>query len=236
MTDQQQKPSLEKSVMDAIHSGRVHMRPRWKFILSGMLAALGIVIIICTLLFITSFTIFSLRQTGVLFIPAFGTRGLFTFFAALPVILIILLVLFVILLEILVQRYRVAYRMPLLVSVLAILVIVVLGGIALEGTRVHEMILRQSRLPGGGVPAPIAVMYRTGAEHVPDVYHGTIISTIPGGFVLLDDNGAGTTTVLIDASTKLPPGATFTQGEEVVVFGDVASGTVHALGVAQISD
>ena len=27
MTDKEQKPSLEKSVMDAIHSGRVHMRP-----------------------------------------------------------------------------------------------------------------------------------------------------------------------------------------------------------------
>ena len=132
MTDTDNKPSLEKNIMDAIHSGRVQMRPRWKFLLSGSLAALGIVILVLTLLFIASFTIFMLRQDGALFVPVFGMRGVFAFFAALPLVLIVLLILFLVILEILVRRYRVGYRMPLLISVLAILVIVVLGGYALE--------------------------------------------------------------------------------------------------------
>lgn len=221
--------------MDAIHSGRVQMRPRWKFILSGTLAALGIIILVGTLLFIASFTIFTLRETGLLFVPSFGMRGLFEFFGALPFILIILLFLFLIILEILVQRYRVGYRTPLLVSVLAILVIVVLGGYAVERTRVHEMLLRQARLPGGGLPPPIALIYRDGAQHVPGVYRGTIISTTPSGFLLADEDGAGTTTVLLSASTEVPPGITFKPGEEVVVFGDVSSGTVRAVGVTQVS-
>jgi len=222
--------------MDAIHSGRVRMRPRWKFILSGVLAALGVIILVCTLLFITSFAIFTLRETGVLFTPIFGMRGLFTFFAALPLILIILLVLFVIILEVLVRRYRVGYRTPLLVSVVAILIVVVLGGYGVEQTRVHDMILHQARLPGGGVPPPIAIMYRAGVQHVPGVFHGTIVSIIPGGFLLVDQDVDATTTVYIDPSTMIPPGAKFQPGEEVVVFGDEASGTVHAEGVVQISD
>ncbi|HEV3244831.1 MAG TPA: hypothetical protein VG102_00550 [Candidatus Paceibacterota bacterium] len=236
MIDQNTKPSLEKDVMDAIRSGRVHMRPRWKFILSGLLAALGVIILVLTLLFIASFGIFTLRRSGALFAPTFGMQGLFAFFAALPLILIILLLLFIIVLEILVRRYRVGYRTPLLVSVLAILGVVVLGGYFVERTRIHEDLLRQAMLPGGGLPPPIEMIYRSGSSHAPDIYRGTIVGLIPGGFMLADDNGAGTTTVLFAPSGRLPAVESFTVGEEVVVFGQEASGTVHAFGVREISD
>ena len=166
MTEQDKKPSLEKNVMDAIHSGRVHMRPRWKFVLSGVLAGLGIIILVLTLLFIASFAIFMLRQSGALFVPVFGMRGLFAFFAALPLVLILLLLLFLVILEVLVRRYRVGYRMPLLVSVLAILVIVVLGGYAVERTRIHTVMLRDARTPGG-LPSPLTIIYRAGARARP---------------------------------------------------------------------
>ena len=59
---------------------------------------------------------------------------------------------------------------------------------------------------------------------------------IPGGFLLADENGAGTTTILLDPSTELPLGAGFGVGDEVVVFGQTASGTVHALGVRRDQD
>ena len=220
--------------MDAIHSGRVRMRPRWKFVLSGALAGLGAIILLFTLLFIASFAIFTLRQSGALFVPVFGMRGLFAFFAALPLILIVLLVLFVVVLEVLVRRYRVGYRTPLLVSVVAILLIVVLGGYAIERTRIHEELSQQARGPGG-LPAPFQMMYGPGAQRVPDIYHGTIVAMIPGGFLLADENGAGTTTILIDPSTRLPLGDGFGTGDQVVVFGEESSGTVHAIGVREIS-
>jgi hypothetical protein len=200
-----------------------------------MLAALGIVILLFTLLFIVSFAIFTLRQTGMLFMPYFGAPGWFRFFAALPVVLVVLLLIFVLTLEILVRRYRVGYRTPLLVSVLAIFVIVGLGGYVVERTRVHEEILRQARLPGG-LPPPLAGMYRAGAQHVADVYHGTILSMEPGGFEISDENGAGTTTVLLSPATQMPFGDLLQPGDKVVVFGDGDSTTVHALGIVRIDD
>jgi hypothetical protein len=235
MNNNDQKPSVERNVMDAIRSGKVHMRPRWKFVLSGALAALGGIILLLTLLYITSFAFFELRQSGALFVPVFGMRGVFAFFAALPVLLIILVLLFIVILEVLVRRYRVGYRTPLLVSVVAVLLVVGIGGWVLERTRIHDELSRQDRAPGG-LPAPLSMIYRPDADHVPDIYHGTIISMIPGGFLLADDNGAGTTTVLIDPSTRLPLGADFDPGQEVVVFGDGASGTVRAIGIRQISE
>ncbi|MDR3570778.1 MAG: hypothetical protein P4L81_01080 [Candidatus Pacebacteria bacterium] len=235
MIEQDPKKALTRGVMDAIHSGRVQMRPRWKFVLSGVLAALGVAILLFTLLFIVSFAIFTLRQTGALFVPEFGMRGVFVFFAALPFILLALLLVFVIVLEVLVRRYRVGYRTPLLVSVLAILIIIGLGGLGIERTRVHEMILREAMMPGE-LPPPIAIMYRTGAQHIPDVYRGTIVAMMPGGFVLLDENGAGTTSVLLSPLTQLPPGTILQPSEQVVVFGDGDSTTIRAMGIVQITD
>lgn len=230
-----QHPSLEKNVMEKIRSGRVHMRPRWKFVLSGALAALGGIILLLTLLYIASFAFFELRQSGALFVPVFGMRGVFAFFAALPVVLIVLLLLFLVILEVLVRRYRVGYRTPLLVSVLAVLAIVLAGGWALDQTRIHDDLMRQASLPGG-LPAPLSMLYRPDSDHVQGIYHGTIVSMIPGGFLLSDDNGAGTTTILIDPSTRLPLGDQFTVGDQVVVFGDAASGTVHAFGIREVGN
>ncbi|HUO50432.1 MAG TPA: hypothetical protein VMU25_02620 [Candidatus Paceibacterota bacterium] len=235
MDNTHKKTSLEKSVMGAIREGRVRMRPRWKFVLSGILAGLGGVIILFTLLYIASFAIFTLRQSGALFVPIFGMRGLFAFFAALPIALIVLLVLFTVTLEILVRRYRVGYRTPLLVSVFAILLIVLLGGYAIERTKIHHQILLVAR--GPGLPSPIAIIYKVGGQPVPGIYHGTVASFFPGGFMLVDENGVGTTTVVVDPHTRLPLGGDFSVGENVVVFGDqIGTSTVHAFGVRDADD
>ena len=229
-----QHKTIEQDVMEKIRAGRVKMRPRWKFLLSSVLLGLGGVILLLTLLYITSFAIFTLRQSGVLFVPIFGMRGVFAFFAAIPLLLMLLILAFVIVLEILVRRYSFGYRRPLLVSVLAILIIVFLGGYALERTRIQYELFRQAHGPGG-LPAPIGGMYRT-PMHVQGVYRGTIVQFIPGGFTLIDENGAGTTTVLIDSNTRLPLGDGFSAGEEVVVFGDGASGTVRAFGIRPVQE
>ncbi len=227
-------PTLKKDIMRAIREGKVHMRPRWRYILSGTLAALGGAILFLTLLYIVSFGIFMLRQSGAFFVPIFGWRGLFAFFAALPVVLIVLLAAFVVILEILVQRYRVGYRTPLLVSAGAILGIVLLGGYALERTHIHEVVLEQAR--GEGALPALRMIYPTNGHHMENIYRGTIISMTSSGFEMLDDTGIGTTSVRIDRSTRLPLGADFGPGEKVVVFGDEASGTVHAYGVREIDD
>jgi hypothetical protein len=233
--EQPKTPSLERDVMDAIRTGRVKMRPRWRHVLSSVLAAIGAIILLLTLLYIMSFAIFMLRQSGALFVPVFGMRGLFSFFAAIPIVLIILLIVFMIILEVLVRRYAFTYRRPLLVSVLAILAIVFLGGYALERTHIHNALFLEARRPGG-LPPLIGQMYRAGGQHIPGIYRGVIVSLIPNGFVIVDENGAGTTTVFIDPSTRLPLGADFTLGDEVVVFGDGASGTVHAFGIRTVED
>jgi hypothetical protein len=221
----------KQDIMSAIRAGKVHMVPRWRFYLSSALTACAALIIIAALLYFASFTIFTLRQTGVLFVPLFGVRGMFVFMRGLPLLLIALVLLLVLLLEALGRRYPLIYRRPLLTSLLVVFILVLIGGVALERTRIHGALYLRAR--AHLLPPPIAAMYGASGAPVPEVSRGTIAALTAQGFVMTNDDGA-TSTVVIDANTKRPLDTTFSVGQEVVVFGDEASGTIQALGVRTI--
>ena len=130
------------SVLKAIASGEVAMRPRWHFVLKTALVSTGGVIVLCAVLYLASFVIFVSRQTGGSFVPIFGSRGWYHFFISLPWVLILLSFIFVIILEILVRRYSFGYRQPLLFSVMGIVVIVVAGGGIVAQTSFHRGLFR----------------------------------------------------------------------------------------------
>jgi len=181
-----QKPIQEK-VLAAIEAGQVKMRPRWHFVLQAILMAMGGVLLLLTLVYLASFIIFSLRQTGVWFVPIFGSAGWREFLHSLPWILILLTGAFLAVLEILVRRYAFAYRQPLLVSALGILVVVLLGGLIVAQTPFHRRLFesaRQGRLPVAGP------FYRQfGMPRLDDVHRGTIVQVVRNGFVLKEMEG-----------------------------------------------
>ena len=83
MNEEEQLNTLEK-----ITSGEIKMRPKTYFVLKAILIVLGIVFAVCFSLYIISFILFSLRSTGVLYLPGFGFPGIKAFFVMLPWILI----------------------------------------------------------------------------------------------------------------------------------------------------
>ena len=88
---------------------------------------------------------FALRQTGVLFVPGFGSEGFGTFFMSLPWVLIALSVSFIALLEILIRRYSFAYSRPYAYSSLGVILLVVLGGIAIGYSSFHQNLYDRAR-------------------------------------------------------------------------------------------
>jgi hypothetical protein len=223
-----------QDIMSAIRAGKVHMVPRWRFWLSAVLAAIAGLLLLSTMLYLASFAVFGLRQTGVLFVPTFGMHGIVVFLQALPFVLIGLVVVFLFFLELLARRYPLVYRRPLLTSVFLVLIIVVLGGVAIERTHIHGTLYRQAR--AHLLPPPIDAMYGAGGARVPDVERGAVVAVTPHGLIIREDDGEATSTVLIDPHTRLPFGATFSVGQEVVVFGDESSGTIRALGIRTIEE
>src|SRR4030042_4792350 len=141
MTEETNKNSLQNSILEKIKSGQAKIRPKWHFVLKTLLLAAGVLFGTLALLYLASFVLFVLRQTGSWFLPSFGWRGIMVFLISMPWLLVILGVVFIILLELLVRHYSFAYRNPLLYSLLGIIVFVIIASVFVAKTSFHEGLL-----------------------------------------------------------------------------------------------
>ena len=234
LENNKEEQKIEHNVLAAIESGKLKMRPRWRFVLQATLLGVGAVIVLLTLLYLFSFILFVLHESGAWFVPNFGASGWFAFFHRLPWVLIGFVVLFVIILEVLVRRYSFAYRRTLLATALWIVGIVLVGGVIISATRFHNALFSFARR--NGLPV-IGGMYRQfGMPRFDDIQRGEIIQVTSGTLVIQDDDG-DTSTILITPGTRLPLGDGFAVGDTIVVFGPEGAGRmVPAVGIQQVGN
>lgn len=233
MNDTSDHSSIQQEVLAAIKSGRVKMRPKWYFFLRAALVIVGAAFLFLTVLYLTSFIIFMLRQTGVLFVPAFGLRGLWVFLVSLPWLLIGAALLFILILEVLVKQYAFAYRRPLLYSTFAILFLVTAGGLVIAMTPLHPGLFKQAKEDALPLAGPLYRQFL--AQRFPDIHKGMVIEFVDTGF-FMKNNEEETLQVVVTSTTHFPFDSELYTGEWVVVFGRREDGTIQALGVHKVSD
>lgn len=228
MENSEKQETIKESILATIKSGQIRMTPRWHFILKASLVAIGGIIIALTILYLASFIIFALRQTGVLFVPAFGMQGWFAFLSHLPLFLIFLLIIFIIILELLVRHYAFAYRRPLLYSALGIFVLVITGALAVANSSFHGGVSKYADKNSDTFVGKFYVQY--GRQRFIDIHRGIIIEMADNGF-MMRDRREEVLTVFVTRRTRLPLGADFSIGDIVVVFGDRKDNQVQAFGI-----
>ncbi len=233
MENNEKQKTIEENILATIKCGRLKMRPRWHFALKAMLVALGGVILALTVLYLASFIIFALKQTGVLFMPAFGMQGWLAFFTHLPVFLIFLLIIFIVILELMVRHYAFAYRRPLLYSAMGILVLAIAGVYILEKASFHKSIFKQTEKENGSFTG---MMYREyGRQRFIDVHRGYIMEINQRGF-LMNNQREEILTIIVTRRTRLPYGADFSNGDMVVVFGHRNNDAIQAVGIQEVEE
>lgn len=229
----EEKKSIKNSVLEKIKSGQAAMKPKWHFVLKAILIGIGLVICILLTLLVISLIIFILHDNGAWFIPAFGMRGVGRFIISLPWLLVLACIAFIIVLEILVRKYSFAYRKPFLYSIIGIIIFVIVGGIGISATRIHDNFSRlamEKRLPFAG---PIYRGFR--AQRPADVYPGTVREITGDGF-LIENRSHETFRIVVTHATRFPFGSEIVVGNEIVVMGDLKDGVVHAFGIRKIGD
>lgn len=229
--------NIQQDVMSAIRKGEVRMRPRWHFALLSLLSLVGAAIVFLTLLYTSSLAVYFLRESGALFVPSFGARGWSTLAYTTPWTLLLLIAAFVFVLELLVRRYAFVYKKPLLISMLSIAALVVLGGFFVGQTPLHREI--RTFAEHGDIPAFVGTVYGPALRGAPppDMFRGEIVKAEKGMFVILDEGGSGTTSIILTARTRLPHGEDFREKDRIVVVGDVvATGTVRAFGIRELEN
>lgn len=208
---------IKKNILGKIERGELYMRPRWQFVLKGILALVGIGIMALTVLYLMSFIFFALRQSGLFFIPVFGLYGVQTLLFAAPWFLILLALIFIVVLEILVRKYSFGYQKPLLYTMFGVIAFSLFGTYALAQSGLHEHLDRYAQRDMLPVVGP---MYRNyGMGKLPNVHAGFISETTEDGYIL--ENRRGERFLIhVTENTQMPYGREFEEMEHVIVFGD----------------
>ncbi|MDO8489862.1 MAG: hypothetical protein Q7S47_00425 [bacterium] len=222
---------LHSKVVDHIKTRRIHMRPKWHFVLKALLAGLGGILLFLVTLYLGSFVFFMMQQTGVWEAPYFGLRGVHLFLTSLPWILIAVLALFWIVLEMLVRRYSFAYRQPLLYSVLGIFLFVVLLSYSVAVSPFHRAVSQISdRLPFAHQ------FYRDyGHPQFRNVHRGVIREVTQNGFILFTDRDE-VLTVVVTPRTRMSRNLSFVVGDRLYVFGDVVGNHFEPFGIRKLDE
>lgn len=219
---------LKNNLLKKIKSGEIDMKPRWHFMLKAGLLLFGIVVAALLAIYFLSFTIFFIRQTGLFMTPGLGFYGLSYFILTSPWLLIGASLGFLLVLYLLVKHYSFSYKQPLLYSLLALVLLALLGSTALNKALLHQRI-------GGFMadrPLPVmAPMYRQALDERPEgLSVGTITSLTDDGFVLETERGESLI-VSVNSKTRLARGYRYQVGESVLVLGFTRNNEVVARGV-----
>ena len=224
---------VQEGVLAAIKAGNAKMTPKWRFTLKTALTITALVIVFLMLVYLVSFIIFVLHESGVWFVPDFGLSGWYALFAGLPWLLVSLSGIFIILLALLVRKYPFAYTRPLLYSLLGIAFLVIAGSFVVAGTSVARALFPY----GAAESLPVIGQFYTGfgVPDLGDVHHGQVIAVTPDGF-LMQDLRDRTFTVFVVTSTMLREEMPLAPGDDVVVFGGfVSTGTIDARGIEELT-
>jgi hypothetical protein len=227
-----QQPSMKDKILTAINSGQVKMRPKWQFITGTALLIGAILAGALVSLFLSSFIVFMLRQSGVWFAPNFGQRGLGIFFTSLPWVLLLVVVIFIALLEMLIRRYSFAYGRPVLYSILGVIILVLFGGVALGLSSFHQNLFDRAENGNMRFAAPF---YRHFAEPPGNITVGTVTELTPTGCKIQGPNDA-IFNIAVTAQTEIPPGDSLKIGDNIVVLGPRQGSDIQALGIRKPGD
>jgi hypothetical protein len=228
-----QQKSIRDAVFEKIRSGGIKMNPKIYFVLKTILIIVGAFAVAVFILFLISFISFALRVSGVGFLPEFGFRGFGIFFSSFPWILILIAVVLILALMMLIKRFGFVYRKPILYSLLAIILIVFLGGFILDKTPLHSGLFLKAR--EGKLPLAGPIYRGFGMREFRGIHRGVVSEITENGFII-ETPGGNKFTVIINADTKLLPNLEIKKGNQVVILGKEEKETINAVGIHKIDD
>jgi hypothetical protein len=231
MDNVQQKNSISDKIIDKIKSGDIKMKPRISFVLKMALLALGAFFLFFFIIYLVSFIIFSLRTSGVLFLPRFGFHGLGILFGSLPWVLVLIVAILIVALEIFSKRFTFIYRRPIIYSLLIIIVLALAIGFLIERTPFHSSLFLSARDRHLPVMGPF---YRNlGAPPIHNVNRGIVSEITDNGFKIETSCGE-TLVIIVNPQTHLYPEEKIEVGDEIVILGERNDGTVQSFEIHEI--
>lgn len=220
--------SLKNKVLAKIKRGEVKMRPKYQFVLKSFLYFGGVVFAFVALVYLVSFALYLLRQTGTFYLPSFGWRGIFPFLSSFPWGLALLGLVLILILEILSRNYSFVYRKPFIYSILVVVLVIGTGSFLIDRTAFHPQLhdyFQKHRVP------PFRHLYEFSEKKCCDnVYFGAVVEKNEEGLQLETKQGE-ILTIRINTRTIRPTKRAFEEGEHVIIMGRREGNVIQAFGI-----
>lgn len=135
---------IEKNIQEKIGSGQIKMKPKFYFMAKTVIYILAFAVFALFAVYLVSFIVFSLRASGLWFLPGFGFMGFRILFGSLPWLLIFSALALIGGLEIFAEHFSFIYRRPLIYSLGVIIVLVLVFGFVVGRSSFHAGLFRQA--------------------------------------------------------------------------------------------
>ncbi|PIR96006.1 MAG: hypothetical protein COT92_03350 [Candidatus Doudnabacteria bacterium CG10_big_fil_rev_8_21_14_0_10_42_18] len=223
-----------KNIIDKIKEGEVKMRPKSYFAAKTILMVVGLVLAILVALFLSSYVFFHLKASGAFGLAGFGLDGTKDLLLSLPWLILFVVLVFVALLLWFAEHYPIAYRNPLLYSVLGILLIVLVGGYAVANTPLHPYFFKVFAPPQ---KAGLMHMFYARPKRVPprNGLVGHLKEIGQGYYLIINPNGAQFKIVINNDTNFVPEEVDFEIGDVVLIHGKISGREVEAWGISKIN-
>jgi hypothetical protein len=235
MTEKPENNSIKDKLLQEIQTGRVKMRPRWYFVLKTVLLVISTVLAVSVVLFVASFIIFIMRQTGVFHSSGFGLRGIRAFLISLPWLLVLIAILFIILIQLFVKRYSFGYRKPLLYTILGVVGIALLGGIVVAQTPFHRGLFEHAY--DNNLPLAGGLYREYGIRRLPhNIEMGKVVEVRSNGFLITNPIDQ-TVSIITNGQTDYPPGTNLQVDDYLICLGKrVNETTFEASAIKEVDE
>jgi len=230
MSDETKKKikDLSAKVLETIKSDNVTMHSRYYFMARSTLWTLGLILAFSVTLYIVSFIAFVFRGNGLLLLPALGGHGWFVLFMSLPWLLLVLVFGIFVVLQLLSMHFSFVYKRPLVHTILGSIFLLVVSGVLLAQTTIHERVYEMSV----GRKLPFAGQFYAHALLDRDDSHVGLLTTFDKetASYVFERRDGGSFTVVVTEETRLPPFA-LEFNFPVLVLGEIENGVINALGI-----
>lgn len=223
---------LQQSVLSAINEGRVTMRSKKYFLAQTIVYSTALVIVVIALVYLISFVFFVLHIRGAWELVGFGFPGLIRFFLSVPWVLAGIGMIFFIILEVLLNKKPIAYRQPIVITVVGLIVLSIGIGYVFAQLPLHRAVYDLS-VEGEGVPLVGGIYREFGERPLHDAYLGIITGKHDTGF-FMETKEHGLIEVMLLESTRIHPSVVLEVGVPVMVMGDLEAEVLEAFGVRTI--
>lgn len=219
--------NIHKNILQKIHSGAIHQKPKWHFVLATLAVVFGLTSLSLIFLYLVSFVALFLREHLIFEALSFGPGTVFVIMHRLPYILIALVIVVFLLLHLLARHFAFAYMKPVMATLGGglLVTLVLFGGILLEDKDSRIARFGEDRhVPGFGA------FHNQFRDVVPSrVVRGIVIRADEGGYGL-QTRGQEDIYVHVTAETRKDQ-VSYASGDKVFVLVERRPDGFYALGM-----